>query len=176
MNKPEFLITYPIKNFPIPFNYIVGTCHKIFLSAILVASKEFMTRQPLQKKEEQRLYPSAPVTCCSTHSSPITSPTEEIPSLSTTPSSSSSSIISDEMLPDSPPQHHHPNHHHHHHHHHYSRCRQSILNQKLAEISGIYTLEEVNQMEKSFIKLLGHHNIWVDDNDVRNFLEENRYA
>jgi len=138
-----------------------GTCHKIFLSAILVASKEFMTRQSLQKKEE--LYPT-PVTCLSpSSSSPISSPSDEYASLSTTPLSTSSSSSSLSSSDDAPQRH-------------QLRCRQSIINQKLAEISGIYTLEEVNQMEKSFIKLLGHHNTWVTDNDVRNFLEKNRYA
>ncbi|CAI2163914.1 5001_t:CDS:2 [Funneliformis geosporum] len=181
-----------------------GTCHKIFISAILVASKEFMTRQPLQKKEveSQRFYPSTPVTCRQTSSSsPITSTTEKIPLsssdpnlclsdsssefvqslsnniLSTTPTStvsslsSSSSLSEDEMLPGTPPPASPPSTQHHR-----GKRRQSIINKKLAEISGIYTLEEVNQMEKSFLKLLGSHNIWVDENDVRNFLEKNKYA
>ncbi|CAG8441147.1 2434_t:CDS:2 [Funneliformis caledonium] len=182
-----------------------GTCHKIFISAILVASKEFMTRQTLQNNEaeSQRFYPSAPVTCRATSSSsPITSATESIPSLSSDPSlclsdspsefvqslsnnilsttpsstvsslSSSSSISEDEMLPGTPPPASPPSTQHHR----GKRRRQSIINKKLAEVSGIYTLEEVNQMEKSFIKLLGSNNIWVDENDVRNFLEKNKYA
>ncbi|CAG8547089.1 2110_t:CDS:2 [Diversispora eburnea] len=43
------------------------------------------------------------------------------------------------------------------------------------EISGIYSVQDVNQMEKSFRKILGLQ-IEVYDDDVRNFVEKNKNA
>jgi hypothetical protein len=58
----------------------------------------------------------------------------------------------------------------------YKNRRNSIINQRLAEISGIYSVQEVNQMEREFLKYLGHHNNWVSDKDIREFVENNKYA
>uniref|UniRef100_A0A1D1XMR9 PHO85 cyclin-9 n=1 Tax=Anthurium amnicola TaxID=1678845 RepID=A0A1D1XMR9_9ARAE len=167
-----------------------GTTHKIFLSALLIASKEFMS---YDDEDGCRPYSSAPPTCCS---SPT--PADELPPnsnllddsssnysssnfsnsppsdfdhshniLSTTPSSTTSSMMSDDdvhdMLSNNTSSHR-------------KNRRHNTINLKLAEISGIYTLQEVNQMERDFLKYLGHHNNWVSDKDIRDFVENNKYA
>lgn len=169
-----------------PF-YFIGTTHKIFLSALLVASKEFMTKS--HEEEEEGSY--FPPTCCSTEvlssnpnildesSSSYSSSTFSYHSdfdhshniLSTTPLSTTSSMISDddvhEIMSTTPHRNGYNN---------YKNRRNSIINERLADISGIYSVQEVNQMEREFLRYLGNHNNWVSDKDIREFVENNKYA
>ncbi|RIA89013.1 hypothetical protein C1645_825447 [Glomus cerebriforme] len=176
-----------------------GTTHKIFLSALLVASKEFMTKSQVgdddDDDDEGRTYSSsAPPTCCSSPT-PDDQPNSNLIDdshsnyshlsyssssdfdnsnninsiLSTTPLSTTSSMSEDddhEVLSTTS----------HRNGYNYKNRRHYIINQKLAEISGIYTLQEVNQMERDFLRRLGIHNIWVTDKDIREFVENNKYA
>ncbi|RGB31657.1 hypothetical protein C1646_763810 [Rhizophagus diaphanus] len=169
-----------------------GTTHKIFLSALLVASKEFMTKS--HEEEEEGSY--FPPTCCSTevlssnsnildesnssYSSSNFSNISDYHSsdfdhshniLSTTPLSTTSSMISDddvhEIMSTTP---------HRNGYNSYKNRRNSIINERLADISGIYSVQEVNQMEREFLRYLGNHNNWVSDKDIREFVENNKYA
>ncbi|CAG8568414.1 10082_t:CDS:2 [Dentiscutata heterogama] len=48
------------------------------------------------------------------------------------------------------------------------------INQKIAESSGIFSINEINKAEKSFLKVLGKFQ--VSDENVRDFIESNRQA
>lgn len=91
--------------------------------------------------------------------------------LSTTPLSTTSSMISDddvhEIMSTTPHRNGYNN---------YKNRRHSIINERLADISGIYSVQEVNQMEREFLRYLGNHNNWVSDKDIREFVENNKYA
>ncbi|CAG8687600.1 10824_t:CDS:2, partial [Acaulospora morrowiae] len=103
-----------------------GTCHRLFLSAILVASKN--------STQKNGLYFSPP------------SSVEDLP------------FTRDEKFDDV-----------------ISQTTWDTTNCNLAKISGIFTVQEVNEMEKDFRKLLGKH-IFVDEKDVKDFIESNKYA
>jgi len=173
-----------------------GTTHKIFLSALLVATKEFNTKSHDEEEEEREgSYFCNSSTYCSpdelssnpnllddsnsnyssSHYSTISSDYQfdhhSHNILSTTPLSTTSSMISDddvhEIMATTPHRIGYNN---------YKNRRNSIINEKLAEVSGIYSVQEVNQMEREFLKYLGHHNNWVSDKDIREFVENNKYA
>ncbi|CAG8519161.1 7944_t:CDS:2 [Funneliformis caledonium] len=50
----------------------------------------------------------------------------------------------------------------------------SLQNKAIADItSGLYTVKDVNTMERSFLGLL-KYNLWVDADDFKTFLEEHQ--
>jgi hypothetical protein len=154
-----------------------GACHKIFLSALLVAAKEFMAKtqeEEQEEKEAERPYSSESDddshpnmhilndSDSNSVSSFDTSHNNII--LSSTPSSSSISEDDDHEILSTPNLR--------------SGCdfiHRKIINQKLSDVSGVYTLNEVNQMEKGFINCLGN-NIWVTEKDIKQYVEDNKHA
>ncbi|RIB22412.1 hypothetical protein C2G38_2243297 [Gigaspora rosea] len=140
-----------------------GTCHKIFLSALIVALKFSFGTYPYNS--------SSPST--SEEELPLPKPSCELPInepenlseannpiiLSTTPSSVSSSISSTSLDYDEINNHEHT---------------LNSINQRIAESSGIFSINEINKAEKSFLKILGRFQ--VSDENVRDFIESNRQA
>ncbi|RHZ86691.1 hypothetical protein Glove_46g73 [Diversispora epigaea] len=141
------------------------TCHRLFLSAILVASKDLtrpykLTQLSTPSSSQEELPLSLAIEQQQQQQRDNQFPPDLILS---SPSSSmtSSSPSSCEEDHDDFNINNNINHH--------------ITNSKLAEISGIYNVQDVNQMEDSFLKLLGRQ-IWVYSDDVNNFIEENKNA
>lgn len=169
--------------------YFIGTTHKIFLSALLVASKElshdvevegsyfpptYCSTEVLSSNsnlldESNSSYSSSNFSNISDYQSSDFDHSHNI--LSTTPLSTTSSMISEddvhEIMSTTPHRIGYNN---------YKNRRNSIINERLADISGIYSVQEVNQMEREFLRYLGHHNNWVSDKDIRDFVENNKYA
>ncbi|CAG8583218.1 3725_t:CDS:2, partial [Acaulospora colombiana] len=123
-----------------------GTCHRLFLSAILVASKSLSRNQhysPDSLSDEELHCPF----------SGLLIDRESIPS-SSPPSSTSSEeeegVTGDLTISDA-------------------------VNCKIAEISGIFSVQEVDEMEKDFLRLLGQQTT-VNDDDVKTFVENHRHA
>jgi hypothetical protein len=143
----------------------------------LVASKAFMAKtreEEEEEKEAERPYSSAPPTC---HSSPASEDeslsnsniidldsSSDSSSLSSTPSSSISEDEDHEIL-STAPQHRNTG----------DFIHRRIINQKLSDISGLYTVNEVNQMERGFMKRLGN-NSWVTEKDIKDYVENNKHA
>ncbi|CAG8591377.1 13941_t:CDS:2 [Racocetra fulgida] len=51
---------------------------------------------------------------------------------------------------------------------------QSLQNKTIADITdGLYTVKDINTMERSFLGLL-KYDLWVDRNEVENFLDQHR--
>ncbi|CAG8571808.1 20702_t:CDS:1 [Gigaspora margarita] len=51
---------------------------------------------------------------------------------------------------------------------------QSLQNKTIADITdGLYTVKDVNTMERSFLGLL-KYDLWVDRNEVEDFLDQHR--
>ncbi|ORX95782.1 hypothetical protein K493DRAFT_314855 [Basidiobolus meristosporus CBS 931.73] len=48
---------------------------------------------------------------------------------------------------------------------------EGLNNRTMAEISGVFTTQQVNRMEKELLELL-NYNVWVNDQDIKEFLEK----
>ncbi|CAG8484828.1 17900_t:CDS:2 [Dentiscutata erythropus] len=145
---------------------LTGTCHKIFLSAIIVALKfsfgtfPYNSTSPSTSEEELPL-PKSPCDEIPINEQENLSETNNPMILSTTPSSVSSnaSLDYDELASQQFNNHEHS---------------LNSINQRIAESSGIFSINEINKAEKSFLKILGKFQ--VSDENVRDFIESNRQA
>lgn len=52
--------------------------------------------------------------------------------------------------------------------------KKQLTNRYLSTLSaGLFSLSEINQLERSFLKLI-HYQCWVNDQDINNFIMEHR--